>query len=124
MSDQFEHNPGDHEDPLSGPTWIVGFLGAVLLTVIILGITAVFYNAQQHEEVRKVVNRDPEELQKLRSAQVAQLHEPPRLMEVMEKNDKGDEKLVEALVIPIDQAMKAVVNEAKSVPGAVTKPGG
>ena len=38
MSDHAEHNPGDHEDPLPGPTWIVTFLGVVLLAVIILGI--------------------------------------------------------------------------------------
>lgn len=116
MSDTFEHNPGDHEDPLSGPTWIVGFLGAVLLAVIILGITALYYNANHQEFVRKVVDRDPHELDKLRAEQLAQLEGPIRYVEVMEKNDKGDDVLVKSLVIPISEAMQRVVADGSNAP--------
>lgn len=114
MSDNFEHNPGDHEDPLAGPTWIVGFLGAVLLIVIVLGITALFYNADKQEVVHKVVNRDPQELIKLREDQKKRLEAPPHLQEVAEKNDKGEDVVVKSLVIPIKEAKEHVIAEFAS----------
>lgn len=115
MSDTFEHNPGDHEDPLPGPTWIVAFLGVVLLSVIMLGLTALFYSAQTEEETVKVVKRDPEELVKLRATQQAQLTGVPRLVEEKIKVEgQQQEQIAQALVIPIDQAMKLVVQEASA----------
>ena len=113
MSEVFEHNPGDHEDPLTGPTWIIGFLGAVLLAVIMLGLTALVYNAQHKETLIKIIERDPQELENLRAEQTARITGDPRWVEVFE-----GEKVVQHLVIPIDQAMQLVVNEG----GASTPP--
>jgi hypothetical protein len=112
MSEVFEHNPGDHEDPLTGPTWIVGFLGAVLLTVITLGLTALFYNAQSQEEQHKVVSRDPMELQNLQAVQHEQISGEPRWV-VQDVRVEGSEQpqRVRTLVIPIEQAKQLVVNE-------------
>jgi hypothetical protein len=112
MSEVFEHNLGDHEDPLTGPTWIVGFLGAVLLTVITLGLTALFYNAKRDEEQAKVIHRDPMELLNLQSEQHARIADPPRWVE-REIRVEGSEKpqVVRTLTIPIDHAMQLVVNE-------------
>lgn len=107
MTEVFEHNPGDHEDPLTGPTWIIGFLGSVLLAVIVLGLTALVYNAQHEETQIKIIQRDPQELENLRAAQTARITGEPRWVEVLE-----GEKVVQHLVIPIDQAMQLVVNEA------------
>ena len=112
MTEVFEHNVGDHEDPLPGPTWIVAFLGIVLLSVIMLGLTALYYNAQTTETTRKVVVRDPMELENLRAQQKAQLTRGPEWVEEKVKVEGQDkEQVVPALVIPIDQAMDIVVRE-------------
>ena len=112
MSEVFEHNLGDHEDPLTGPTWIVAFLGAVLLTVITLGLTALFYNAQAQEQQQKVVLRDPQELENLLTHQREQIMGNPRWVE-QQVTVEGAEKpqLSRSLVIPISQAMELVVKE-------------
>lgn len=109
MTEVFEHNPGDHDDPLTGPTWIIGFLGAVLLSVIVLGLTALVYNAQHKEEVEKLIKRDVDELETLRAQQQALLTGPPHWIQVQEKDDKGNEHVEKALVIPVDRAMELVV---------------
>ena len=114
MSDVFEHNLGDHEDPLTGPTWIIGFLGAVLLAVIMLGLTALLYNAQRQEAVEKVIQRDPQELENLRAAQAAQLAAAPRWIEqTVEVQGQPNGQIVRSLAIPIDQAMELVVRESQ-----------
>ena len=112
MSEVFEHNLGDHEDPLTGPTWIVAFLGAVLLTVITLGLTALFYNAQAQEQQQKVVLRDAQELENLLTHQREQIMGNPRWVE-QQVTVEGAEKpqLSRSLVIPINQAMELVVKE-------------
>ena len=99
--------PGDHEDPLPGPTWIVALLGAVLLAVIGMGLTALLYNAQAQEDQRKVFTRDPAELVNLRSAQMARINALPH----WEKSKDIDGKDQTALIIPIDQAMALTVKE-------------
>ena len=108
MTEVFEHNPGDHEDPLPGPTWMVGLLGTVLLTVIMLGLTALYYNAEHQEDTIKVIQRDPAELENLRAVQFARLTGEPRLEERIAENFQ----VVEEIVIPIDEAMRLVVEEA------------
>ena len=80
MSEVFEHNPGDHEDPLTGPTWIIGFLGAVLLVVIMLGLTALYYSAAYQQEEIKIINPEPQELERLRTQQWAQLLVLPHVL--------------------------------------------
>jgi hypothetical protein len=113
MTEVFEHNLGDHEDPLPGPTWIVTFVGAVLLTVIILGLTALLYNAQEQEDEVKLIQRDPEELASLRDQHLAQITGEPRWVEeTVTVEGSQQEQKVQALVIPIDQAMQLVVKEA------------
>jgi len=100
-----------YEDPLPGPTWIVGILGAVLLAVIVLGLTALFYNAQAKEDDKKVVSKEPDEIIKLRAAQTEVLTGTPRLREVSETDAQGQTRVVQSLAIPIDQAMQIIVNE-------------
>lgn len=112
MSEVFEHNPGDHEDPLTGPTWIIGFLGAVLLVVIMLGLTALFYSATHQEEQKKVVERSPQELNDLLNKQWAQLHVATPRWVIDPSLDEGQPP-VKRLVIPLEQAMEIVVKEAQ-----------
>jgi len=107
MSDSFEHNLDDHEDPLPGPTWIVGVLGAVLLSIVILGVTALFFNADTIEIDKKVVTREYPQFNDLKDQQLAQLQGPPRYVKVLE-NDSP----VDTIVIPIDRAMQAYAERA------------
>jgi hypothetical protein len=106
MSDVYEHNIGDHEDPVPSATWLIGFLGAVLLLVICLGITALAYSEQHVEFVDKVETATVEQLQQLRQEQEARLNAEPHWQ--ITKTDAGEDK---ALIIPLDQAMQAVIGE-------------
>jgi hypothetical protein len=111
MSEVFEHNPGDHEDPLTGPTWIIGFLGAVLLAVIMLGLTALVYTELHQEDQVKLVDKESKELEDLRTKQWAQLHvATPRW--VTDPAVDETPPPVKRLVIPLEQAMEIVVKEA------------
>lgn len=109
MSEQYEHNPGDHEDPVAGSTWLVGMVGAVLLTVIILGLTALLYQVQDEEMIEHVILAEPEELIRLRAEQQKQLNDPPRFQERPAGEDGSE--MVRSLVIPIDQAMEIIAKE-------------
>jgi hypothetical protein len=109
MSDQFEHNLGDHEDPLPGPTWIIGILGSVLLAVVVLGVTALFFNADARMIDTKVMEQAYPQFETLKEAQLARLQGPPRKVEVVE-----NDKVVETVVIPIEQAMQKLVAKASA----------
>ncbi len=109
MTDVFEHNPDDHDDPVAGPTWLVGLLGAILLVVILMGVTALYYNVKGQELDDQFVNVERLEVRELRHQQEARLRGPSR----WEKRDDQGET-VEALIIPIERAMELVVEEAKA----------
>jgi len=106
MSEHHEHNPSDHEDPVSGPTWLIGVIGVVLMIVIVLGLTALYYNAQAQVTNERVMTGEIRELQDLRAQQRAKL-EGPRRRETREF--VGEER--EVVVIPIDEAMQLAVEQ-------------
>lgn len=112
MSDNLEHNPGDHEDPLPGPTWIIGVLGAVLLAVVILGVTALFFNADARVVDQKVVEQPYPQFEALKQEQLARLQGPPRIVEVNE-----NDKVVQSVVIPIELAMQKIAERSASPTG-------
>lgn len=101
MTDIHEHNPHDHEDPLPGPSWMVGILGTILLVVIVLGLTALFYDANNRIINEVVITAVPQELLDLKALQQERLDKAHL--------DIFDEEI--ALVIPIEQAMELVVEE-------------
>ncbi|HWB19293.1 MAG TPA: hypothetical protein VG711_03255 [Phycisphaerales bacterium] len=115
----YEHNPGDHEDPVAGPTWIIGFLGAVLMVVITLGVSALYYRERTEQDKVVVVDRNPRELEDLRAAQSARLSaaahwENNSTMEEVKEGGKTYNVITttKSLIIPIEQAMADVVKEA------------
>lgn len=108
MTDVFEHNPGDHEDPLTGPSWYVGIVGVLILVAMLLGLTALYYNMVTEEEVEKVINSGREELEDLRREQSLYLTGPARWEERL-----VDGEVVIALIIPIEEAMELVVRDAE-----------
>jgi hypothetical protein len=109
MSEIYEHNQGDHEDPLSGPTWTVGVVGVILLVVICLGTAAIFYSVFAAELDRKVINQPHLEYEQNRAENLERLDGPPRY-ELRPDLPEGEK----ALVIPIEQAMSAMAQEAQS----------
>jgi methyl coenzyme M reductase alpha subunit len=57
MSDQLHtYVSGDTEDPISGPTWVVGLAAAILTLVTVLGVTALYYAAERAEAQHKVMS--------------------------------------------------------------------
>lgn len=107
MSDHAEHNPLDHEDPLPGPTWILGILGVVLLGVVVLGVTALFFNADERMVDEKTAAALYPEFEALKREQLARIDGPYRKVEVVE-----NEQNVEHVIIPIDDAMRKIAQRA------------
>ena len=110
MTDEvFEHNPQDHEDPTAGPTTIVGALGALVLTASLMLLTALYYNVKAGQFTESVVDEPVEAVVKLHEQQEALLVGPPHWVE---RDENG--KKVKAYVIPIEQAMQIVADEANA----------
>lgn len=106
MSEYYEHNVGDHEDPVPSSTWLVGAVGAVLLIVIVFGLTALYYNAKLVESDTKLVRVEPFDLQRYQQRQKQYFVNEPTWME----REVIDQR-VKALVIPMDDAMDQVIRE-------------
>ena len=113
MSDVFEHNPGDHDDPTSIPTSVVIALGALGLTASIMLVTALYYNVKNEQIVESVEAQPRLDVQELTASQEQLLAGPPRWVEREENGTK-----VRVYVIPIDLAMQRMVEEE----GAAKKP--
>ena len=107
--EHFEHNIGDHEDPVPASTWLVGALGAVLLVVIVFGLTALYYNARMVEADAKVLQRDSWELRRYDERQQRHFVREPAWVERVVVDQR-----VRAKVIPIEEAMDQVVREAQA----------
>jgi hypothetical protein len=63
-----------YDDPNPFPTFALVVIGAILVTLMIVGLQAVYYRAQNAEDLRKIVAEAPEELQLLRLEQLDQLN--------------------------------------------------
>ena len=116
MTEVFEHNPDprDHEDPLTGPSLYVGLVGGLILVVMLLGLTALYYNEKTSEtqSSKKFVATIPAELEKLRADQKKRLTSPAH----REVRDEAGEQIT-ALVIPIEDAMQLVLEELSAREG-------
>lgn len=88
-------------EPNAPLTALVGIVFAIVLFVVVVLLQAFFYRAEQEENVRKVVAVAPQELSQLRAQQQELLHS----YKVVDQQ-KG------VVAIPIDLAMKLVVQEA------------
>ena len=108
MSDAYEPNPGDHEDPRAGITWFVGFVGSVAFVVTTLAVWALYYNVKGQQLEESFVAPAREEVAELKRSQQALLAGPPRWIDV---DDQGE--TVRRYIIPIEQAMELVVQETR-----------
>ncbi len=104
MTDHYEHNLDDHEDPSAGSTSLLGFIGAVLLIVTMLGVTALYYNVKATQVDTQVVQVDIDDVTTARIQQEGRLTDSAHWEE---RDDNGE--IVRELVIPIERAMELVV---------------
>lgn len=107
MSEYFEHNPNDHEDPLTAPTWLLGIVGAILLVVIVLGLAALYYNTQSRLDEERLHTPELQQLRTMRERQRAKLQGPPR----SETREIAEDVEEEVFIIPIEDAMDQIVRE-------------
>ncbi len=104
VSDVYEHNPEDHDDPSAGPTWLVGLIGTVLLGVIVMTTTALYYNVKASEFEGQFVHPAREEVLVLRRQQEALLR--GGWVEISEQGET-----VRKQVLPVERAMELVVGQ-------------
>ena len=83
MSDQTENfdlldQQGQMDDPEPGVTWFLSLVSLVLMVVVVLASVAMYFGFAEGEIDRKIVDRPPVELQKLRLSQQEQLTEYQR----------------------------------------------
>ncbi|MBM4117938.1 hypothetical protein FJ251_09385 [bacterium] len=97
--------PMRHDDPRSASTAWVGIIGGLLLVLIILGLTLVFYRWEDAERAAKGPRAGSERLAALEAAQAAQLADYAWV-----DAEKG------ILRMPIEAAMARVA--AQAAPGA------
>ena len=102
----YEHNVGDHEDPLAGPTWLIGVLSMILLSVIVLGVTAMYRHARTERDTERQVLQPAERLALLKQQQLAQLQTEPQRQEF-----KVGEETVTRIIIPVEDAIDLVIEE-------------
>ena len=107
MSEGHEHNTTLLEDPLPGPTWLVGFIGTVMALVIVLGVTALLRMTQQETFEEISVDVPPVEMMEMSAAADEHFTADPRYQEYVDT----DGTLKQRLIIPLDDAMDQVVQE-------------
>ena len=112
MTSVYEHNPGDHEDPVPSSTWMVGIVGVIVLLVTIFGLTALLYRASGDELQEKVISRSFEEVGDLRESQEKLLHHEAGWIKRDIPGTEGKEQ-EDVFVIPIESAMELVIQEAR-----------
>jgi hypothetical protein len=113
--EQFEHNPGDHDDPKADSTWVIGIGGVIVLIVLIVAITVLYYKTDEEFIIERVVNETPAEIRKLRSAQEHDLLTYGTLPTMdAEGNPLKDAagNPVSHVHIPISRAMELLVAES------------
>jgi hypothetical protein len=128
MSEQFEHNPGDHDDPVGDTTWVVGIGGAVILTVLVIAIAVLYYHTDQEVLVERVINEMPDELVRYRNDQESKLADwgpIPVLDETGKPAIGANGQPRQRVHMPISRAMDIIVAEGTiaSSPNSATRGG-
>jgi hypothetical protein len=108
MSEHSEDKPIKHTKANAGMFAAVVIIAVILLATIILSAIALFQDAANKAQNARVGERYTPELTELKREQAARLAGPPR-WEIRTEN-------VRSLVIPIDEAVEAVIREASQAP--------
>ena len=99
MPDELQTVSPEESDPRSSSTLIVGAVGIVLLVVVGILLEVLYYDTAETEFQRKIVAEQPQQLRLLQAEQRERLNRAE---------------------VPIEDAMKLVVESAKSDPSHVT----
>ena len=92
---------------------VLGFIGALLVFLLIIGLEVLFYSMERDERERKYIERAPAEFSQLQAQQMARLTEYRYL-----DPKKG------VVAIPVDRAMELVVEELSKDTGSQHGEGG
>lgn len=116
--DTLQPLPGDTEDPRGAPTWAIGLVGALLLPVTLLGVTAFFYLEVEEELGEKLVDVSTTYTQTARLAE-----NDPALDALRWESWEVDTKEPSRprLVVPIEVGMAQVI-ETYGVEANATNP--
>ncbi len=106
MTEIFEHNPEDHEDPRAGLTWLLGVIGALTLVITMLAVWALYYNVKAVQVEETVVAPARQDVIELQQSQEQFLVGPPRWIKVDVQGES-----VRRYVVPIERAMALIVQE-------------
>jgi hypothetical protein len=99
--------PEAHDDPAAMMTVVVGVVSVVLIVVLLLGLEALYNRTVDDENLRKVVDRAPAELTRVRAEQQERL-----------SGYRWIDRQHGVVAIPIDRAIDLVVAEQGTAPGA------
>lgn len=106
MTEVFEHNPDDHEDPRAGLTWLLGVIGTLTLVITMLAVWALYYNVKRVQVEETVLAPARQDVVELRQRQERLLVGPPRWIKVDVQGEP-----VRRYVVPIELAMDLIVRE-------------
>lgn len=106
MTEVFEHNPDDHEDPRAGLTWLLGVIGTLTLVITMLAVWALYYNVKRVQVEEVVVAPGRLDVIELQQSQEQFLVGPPRWITVDVQGES-----VRRYVVPIERAMDLIVQE-------------
>jgi vancomycin permeability regulator SanA len=107
LTEVFDHNPEAPDDPKAVSIWYLGLVGALLLVVIVLGVTALYANVKAGVFDAQVVRQRFTEVQDLPQAQEALLAGGTVEVEVQGETIRKN-------TMPITEAMQRVVAEANT----------
>jgi hypothetical protein len=109
MSDhntQFDHLPGNTEDPRGDGTWLIGLASSFLLIAVIVASVAMFYLALSYETTDKDVTVRSLSNELMRAERRTQLEQEPHWEAWTDVNGElAGERL---LKVPIDTAIDIV----------------
>ncbi len=95
------------DDPEPGMTWFVSLAGTIGFAATVIATCVMFFAMQDSFTQTRVIDELPLESFELKNAQLAQIAQYGRFMEV-----GSDDKTTERIHIPIDHAMELIVAAA------------
>ena len=103
----FDHLPGNTEDPRNTPMWMLTVISTVLFIVTVLGVAAMYYGAVYRETEGKLISVRSQAAQVMREAQAMQAEDEPH----WETWTDADGELVgeKSLKIPVEDAAKIII---------------
>ncbi len=102
-----EHNTEDHEDPTSGPLWIIGACSCVVFIAVFFALTALYYQINRVEYGGKVVSIENQDRQVVIEAQEFLRNQEARWGQYTDAQDQSQQRLE----VPIDHAIATIVQQ-------------